>query len=210
MIKRLLPILLLALTASLCQVLPAQAIGTLETALNQKGFTPGPTGIELARASCLARELYLDGTSSYTKLSSPEILALRAATTPNIPKEAVEGVNANLTCQYAYFLRDGKVARLFPISSGRPGHETRPGIFKIWYQYNGWWDSTLYPGAMMYRPKYFDGDSALHGLKTDAWVYPYPNSHGCLRTPIATMNYLWKNMVKTDHVRIYGKYIWAK
>ena len=62
----------------------------------------------------------------------------------------------------------------------------------------------------MYRPKYFDGDSALHGLKTDAWVYPYPNSHGCLRCPKAIIDYLWKNMVKTDHVRIYGKYIWKK
>ena len=192
----------------LALVSASELTSPLEVELNLKGFYPGPKSIELARASCLARELYLDGTSLYKKLTSAELATFKTTLEPKLPLSVVEGVNVNLTCQYAYFLRGGKITKFFPISSGRVGHETKPGVFKIWYQYDHWWESTLYPGAWMYRPKYFDHDSAFHGLKSDSWVYPYPNSHGCLRTKIKMMDYLWKNMRSTDRVWIYGKYLW--
>lgn len=204
--KTLTKLITLTLVTLTMQSPVTHAAQTLETALNQRAFHSGPKSKELSRASCLARHLFLDGTSNYAKLTSDEILALQEITEPTLPDLAVEGVNVNLTCQYAYFVRAGQITKLFPISSGRPGHETKPGVFKIWYQYNHWWESTLYPGAMMYRPKYFDGDRAFHGLKSDTSVRPYPDSHGCLRTKKTMMDYLWKTMVKTDQVRVYGKY----
>jgi hypothetical protein len=203
------PILLVMLISfTLLPIQPTYASTPLEIALNDQGFSTGSKSSELTRASCLARELFLDGTSTYKKLSAQEIVELTTLVNYKLSLEAVEGINVNLTCQYAYFVRDGLIKKLFPISSGKPGHETKPGTFKIWYQFNGWWESTLYPGAMMYRPKYFDKNRALHGLKSDASVRAYPDSHGCVRTKVKMMDYLWKNMLKSDSVRIYGKYQW--
>lgn len=203
--------LFLGITAALtlAPLTSASAYSPLESTLDTLGFTTGSKSLELTRASCLARELFLDKTSLYKKLTLTEIDSITSAQITLLPSEIVEGVNVNLTCQYAYFVREGKITKFFPVSSGRRGHETQPGIFKIWYQYNHWWESTLYPGAWMYRPKYFDHDRAFHGLKSDASVRPYPDSHGCLRTKKKMMDYLWGNMLKTDSVRIYGKYKWS-
>lgn len=187
---------------------PASAASSLENTLTEMGFSTGSKSSELTRASCLARELFLDKTSLYKKLSLSEIESISTVDLTILPAQTVEGINVNLTCQYSYFVRDGKIKKFFPISSGRKGHETQPGIFKIWYQYDHWWESTLYPGAWMYRPKYFDHDRAFHGLKSDASVRPYPDSHGCLRTKKKMMDYLWSNMVKSDQIRIYGKFKW--
>lgn len=187
---------------------PAHALTQLEITLNDLGFSSGSKSIEITRASCLARELFSTGTSSYSKLTLQEINEITASPNYKLPLDAVEGVNINLTCQYAYFVRDGIIKKYFPVSTGKRGHETKPGTFKIWYQFNGWWESTLYPGAMMYRPKYFDKNRALHGLKSDASVHAYPASHGCVRTKVKMMDYLWKNLLKSDSVRVYGKYQW--
>ena len=200
--------LALLLSFLLLPIAPTHALTQLEITLNDLGFSSGSKSKEITRASCLARELFLTGTSSYNKLTLQEINEITASPNYELPPDIVEGVNINLTCQYAYFVRDGLIKKLFPISSGKPGHETKPGTFGIWYSFNGWWESTLYPGAMMYRPKYFDKNRALHGLKSDASVHAYPSSHGCVRTKVKMMDYLWKNMLKSDSVRIYGKYQW--
>lgn len=44
------------------------------------------------------------------------------------------------------------------------------------------------PLGALWRPKYFDGGIAVHGLSA---VPPYPASHGCARVSIAAMDMIW-------------------
>lgn len=121
------------------------------------------------------------------------------------------GLNVNVTCQSATWIiydADGNLAvkKVMPVSTGIPKyHPTRSGVFGVQYQNSGWHESTLYPGAMMYRPKYFNGGQALHGSAYDGMVYWYPASHGCVRMLHKDIDTLWKagfNVGST--VRIYG------
>ena len=165
---------------------------------------------ELVRASCIARELYIDGSSNRSKLTQEEqnfLDTLDIITAEvKVSSSMVEGVNANLTCQYAYYVKDSVIINIFRISSGKKGLETKTGTFKIHHQYNGWWESTLYPGSMLYRPKYFYKGMALHGLKSESGVHSYAASHGCIRIPKKASDFLWKFMDKNTLVRVYGKY----
>jgi peptidoglycan hydrolase-like protein with peptidoglycan-binding domain len=64
----------------------------------------------------------------------------------------------------------------------------------------GWWDGDL---GKIYRPKYFDGGRAVHGLGS---VPAYPASHGCVRVSIPAMDMLWTlpYLKKNTPVWVYG------
>jgi len=160
---------------------------------------------ELKRAACILRIVALQEKESRLLLSSEEIKALEnIALIP--PTGSIDGVNINKKCQYGYFQKNGNIEKLFIVSTGKKGMDTKDGTFKVHYQYNGWWESTLYPGSMLYRPKYFYRGMALHGLKSDGSVHTYPASHGCVRVTKNTINYLWKVMNKESLVRVSGVY----
>lgn len=183
---------------------------SLNTSLLRVKIPSTKVTAELVRASCIARELYIDGTSSRSKLTQEEQIYLDSldlvTAELKVSASMVEGVNANLTCQYAYYVKDAVITNIFRISSGKKGLETKTGTFKIHHQYNGWWESTLYPGSMLYRPKYFYKGMALHGLKAESGVHSYAASHGCIRIPKKASDFLWKYMDKNTLVRVYGKY----
>jgi lipoprotein-anchoring transpeptidase ErfK/SrfK len=111
----------------------------------------------------------------------------------------------NLQQQTAYLVRDGRVVFATPISSGRYGHLTRPGSFKVIEKERNHY-SNIYgrivdrfgrtvvadadgdmrvprgcrfiPAPMRYFVR-FDGANGLH-----AGILPgYPASHGCVRLP---------------------------
>jgi peptidoglycan hydrolase-like protein with peptidoglycan-binding domain len=69
----------------------------------------------------------------------------------------------------------GRVERLYPMSSGRPGLQTQTGTFNVYMQEYG----TNNDG--MVNSSFFNGGDAIHGYH---FVPPYPWSHGCLRVPI--------------------------
>ena len=124
----------------------------------------------------------------------------------SLPVGSIDGVNILLNCQYGYYQKNGEILKTFIVSTGRRGLETKNGVFTVGYQYNGWWESTLYPGSWLYRPKYFYRGMALHGLKSDLGVKAYPDSHGCVRLERRYMDYLWKVMNKNTRVSFRGKY----
>ena len=49
----------------------------------------------------------------------------------------------------------------------------------------GWWEGDL---GKIYRPKYFYGGVAVHGLNS---VPNYPASHGCVRVSLPAMDFIW-------------------
>jgi len=130
-----------------------------------------------------------------------------------LPANLKEGLNLNLTCQsVAWVIRDTqtdllKLKAIYVASSGMPGYTTPTGTYRIFSHVNAWQESTLYPGAMMYRPQYFNGGRAIHGSATDALVKPYPASHGCVRMLHSSVDALWSGGIGIgSQVQVYGQW----
>ena len=68
---------------------------------------------------------------------------------------------------------------------------TPPGTYAVNRQRpNGWWEGDL---GRIYRPKYFDGGRAIHGMTS---IPGYPASHGCVRVSTPFMDFVWdKNLL---------------
>jgi N-acetylmuramoyl-L-alanine amidase len=62
---------------------------------------------------------------------------------------------------------------------------TPSGSFRVSWRVNGWRTAPL---GTLYRPQYFNGGIAVHGL---ASVPSYPASHGCARVSLPAMDRLW-------------------
>jgi peptidoglycan hydrolase-like protein with peptidoglycan-binding domain len=63
---------------------------------------------------------------------------------------------------------------------------TYSGHFKVNRERpDGWWKGDL---GQIYRPKYFNGGEAIHGLGS---VPNYPASHGCVRVSVPAMDFIW-------------------
>jgi len=97
-------------------------------------------------------------------------------------------IEADLTHQVLALIdADGVVARLYPISSGKPSTPTALGSFRVYNKTPG----TNSLG--MVDSSYFNGGDAIHGY---AEVPTYAASHGCLRCPIpdALSIYAWATL----------------
>jgi len=133
---------------------------------------------------------------------------------PAIPYYMVTGLNIDQTCQSLTWIafdpstRTRFVKAVFPVSTGQPSVPTASGKFKIYFTVNRWQESTLYPGAMMYRPMYFHGGMAVHGSATDSLVMTYPASHGCVRALHRDIDRMWTEGVRRGTlVYVYGTYV---
>jgi hypothetical protein len=121
---------------------------------------------------------------------------------PRIPKpRSTKGgfhVEADLTLQVVYMVRDGKIAEILDASSASGQNYTVDGdvrlavtpmgSFQIQRKIDGWRQSKL---GLLYRPAYFTGGYALHGAYS---VPPFPASHGCIRITTTAMD-RWYNRV---------------
>jgi len=143
--------------------------------------------------------------------SIQEKFMINRAIRPKVPARLVVGLNVNITCQVVIWVvkdkitGEHKVRKVFQATTGMSEFPTRTGTFRIYGQRNEWQESDLYPGAMMYRPKYFDGGQAFHGSATDALVVPYPASHGCVRMLHSAIKELWySNVGIGTQVKVYG------
>lgn len=136
---------------------------------------------------------------------------IMATTELRVPKSMIVGLNVNQTCQVNTWVvkpknRPAKIRAVFPVSTGRSSF-TPNGSFTMQRQTNAWHESTLFEGAMMYRPKYVVGGIAMHGSASDSMVLPYPASAGCIRMLHKDMDTLWDNNVNPGtRVRIYGSF----
>lgn len=165
---------------------------------------------ETVRSICTWR-LLMTGEASRGKPTLEEKQSILATEELVARKSMVTGLNISRACQTLIWVVEGEekgtreVRNVFPVSTGTSGHSTPKGTYRIYNQINGWHESTKYAGAMMYRPKYFNGGIALHGSATDWYVRPYPASHGCVRMLHKDIDKLWKaNVGIGTPVRVFG------
>ena len=186
-----------------------------------EGVLPNPTEEELAALLSVEEEedIVLTGETSTEDLSSgsfdlPDATTLQKAPAGKAkaaPKQPKKKIVIDLGAQTATALEDGKAVRTMPISSGKPGHETTPGSYKIYERdidhesstygkcvsAKGSRDSSKgsagctkgekYKGASMEYFQRFNGGEGLH-----KGVLPgTPASHGCVRMGKSNAKWLW-------------------
>jgi hypothetical protein len=129
-------------------------------------------------------------------VAGPKTRAKLARPLTPTPRYKRKGISfeANLAKQVLLIYSDGKIRLIVSISSGSGRKYTVEGVtatartprgyFHFQRYVSGWRKSRL---GLLWRPMYFYGGFALHGSSS---VPPYPASHGCIRTPIATQNRL--------------------
>ncbi len=120
----------------------------------------------------------------------------KALERPRVPKprstKAGFHVEADLTLQVVYMVRDGKIVEILDASSASGQTYTvdgdvrlavtPQGSFVIQRKIDAWRRSKL---GLLYRPAYFIGGYALHGAHS---VPPVPASHGCIRITTTAMD----------------------
>lgn len=117
-------------------------------------------------------------------------------------------VEADLTKQVLYYVRDGVIQRILDVSSGNgetfyvEGTTQRAvtplGNFRVLRKIDGWRISRL---GSLWRPAYFaSGGFAIHGAPS---VPFYPASHGCIRITIPAMNRLFAMLPVGLPVHVY-------
>lgn len=186
----------------------------VEVALSKAGYPVGRVNGYFdqytRRALCMWRDL--SGRNINRDYPTPaERVQISQAVRPVPTRRLALGLNVSRTCQALTWVRQNPTTRaryiqaIYEVSTGMSTHPTPKGLFKIYSQFNGWQESKLYPGAMMYRPKYFYHGYALHGSATDSLVHTYPASHGCTRMLHRSIDQLWLNKVGIGtQVFIYG------
>ena len=120
----------------------------------------------------------------------------RALERPRVPRPRSTSpgfhVEADLTLQVVYMVRNGKIVEILDASSASGQNYTvdgdvrlavtPTGRFVIQRKIDAWRRSKL---GLLYRPAYFIGGYALHGAPS---VPPFPASHGCIRITTTAMD----------------------
>jgi N-acetylmuramoyl-L-alanine amidase len=141
------------------------------------------------------------GPATWARLARPYVPAPRY-------RLATASLEVNLARQVIYYVRNGAVQRIIDASTGSGAWYysrgrwaraiTPTGRFHIYWRYPGGWQ----PGPLgsMYRPNYFYGGYAVHGMTS---VPAYPASHGCVRMTVPAMDRMWASLRIGMPVAIY-------
>ncbi|HWV50178.1 MAG TPA: L,D-transpeptidase family protein [Microbacterium sp.] len=151
----------------------------------------GQTGRALGDTSTVADDFAAqleDGNANF---------ALAVTETPFETTGLVRRAEVDLGAQRAYFYENDKLVNSWAISSGKPGHETETGNFKIRAHVriqdmvgnNG--DGTKYRTPDVPWVTYFNGDQAFHGAY---WHNNFGNvmSHGCVNMPVSAAQWVFE------------------
>jgi N-acetylmuramoyl-L-alanine amidase len=116
-------------------------------------------------------------------------------------------VEADLTLQVVYLVKDGKIREILDASSASGQNYTVRGDlrvavtplgdFRIQRKIDAWRKSDL---GLLYRPAYFTGGYALHGAPS---VPPFPASHGCIRITTTAMDRLFHRLPVGTPMLVY-------
>ncbi|HEX8134343.1 MAG TPA: L,D-transpeptidase family protein [Actinomycetes bacterium] len=116
-------------------------------------------------------------------------------------------VEADLSLQVVYLVKDGKIQEILDASSASGQTYTVHGDvrvavtplgdFQIQRKIDAWRKSDL---GLLYRPAYFTGGYALHGSYS---VPAFPASHGCIRITIAAMDRLYGRLPVGTPMLVY-------
>lgn len=115
-----------------------------------------------------------------------------------------KSIDIDLSKQRLYAKENGRVIFSSVISSGKEGHRTPTGNFRI-LEKDKMHISNKYPepygGAKMpYMHRLTNGGIAVHA----GYVPGYPASHGCIRVPMSTAKRLWAWSHTGMRVRVHG------
>src|SRR5690349_18208834 len=120
------------------------------------------------------------------------------------PEAAPEGpvtILVDLSRQVAFVYRNGVAIGMTTVSTGKKGHETPTGVFTI-LQKNAKHKSNLYNNAPMpYMQRLTWDGVALHAGNLPG----YPQSHGCVRMPMAFAQKLFKTTTMGGTIVVAGK-----
>jgi hypothetical protein len=94
-------------------------------------------------------------------------------------------IEIDLNRQLLLDVHNGRVTWVFDTSTGSVPGTTPIGHWNVYQEVDGWVYGSL---GVLYRPKFFHGNVAIHGNPS---VPPYPASHGCVRVINAAMDWLW-------------------
>jgi peptidoglycan hydrolase-like protein with peptidoglycan-binding domain len=133
--------------------------------------------------------------------------ALARPRLPSPRARAAYHLEADLTLQVVYVVRDGRIAEILDASSASGRQYTSHGAvhtavtplgsFRVQRKLPGWRKSDL---GLLWKPAYFDGGYAVHGSPS---VPPFPASHGCIRLTMAAMDALWPRLPVGTPVLVY-------
>ena len=129
--------------------------------------------------------------------ASPKIVrAVVAGKGAFVPRYDREGrwVEADLSRQVMALIEDGKVHRIYHISSGAPATPTVLGTYSVYMKQPG------VNSKEMVHSSYFIRGYAIHGYKS---VPAFPASHGCLRVPIPNALHIYNWVRMGDKVSVY-------
>jgi hypothetical protein len=120
-----------------------------------------------------------------------------------------DGIYVDKTCQVLFQVVHGRFKRIVWASTGMPGLDTPNVTGAIFRKLTGAVESTLYPGAYMFWPMFFNPARpgiALHGSISNDYVLPYPASHGCIRVWRPAIKHIYDESPIGTRVVVYGKY----
>jgi hypothetical protein len=150
--------------------------------------------VPLASAPRLIAERVDDGDEIAVTATLPPVVADAVLPAEEPKKWTPRGVRVvvSLPQQKAYVFEDGDLLATSPVSTGKPGHRTPVGTFRI-LQKKVHHRSSKYDNAPMpYMQRLTSYGIALHAGKLPG----YPASHGCIRLP---WSFAKKLYALTDH-----------
>lgn len=174
------------------------AVTALQQRLNALGYWVGtPTGTYGSQTAQAVMALQkVAGLGRDGVLGAQTKAALDRGVRPVARTKTGHVIEIDKARQVLMVVDGGKVTKIFNTSTGggyRYGKGsvavTPSGTFHVWYRWggNGWQHGKL--GAM-YRPYYFNGGVAIHGVGSPSGVGARPASHGCARVTMASQDEL--------------------
>jgi hypothetical protein len=173
------------------------SVWALQRRLRRLGYVvgrPGAYDARTARAVLAFRKV--TGMARRFEASPPVMRAIARGAGAFRIRRPFHGrhMEADLSRQVLALISNGRVERIYPISSGAPGTPTIRGAFRVYARTPG----TNAKG--MVDSAYFSGGYATHGYLS---VPRFPASHGCLRVPLADARSLFRWIRIGTRVDVY-------
>lgn len=151
-----------------------------------------------------------EGRKVTGRLTREDLDAIMRAAAPQPKDSGYKHTEVDLDRQVLLLIDDnGEVQKILPVSSGSNKHYreksesglayTPRGRFRIEAKISGWRKSPL---GLLYYPSYFSGGLAIHGNPS---VPHSPQSHGCVRIPMAAAIEVSRQLPLGTIVLIYDK-----
>lgn len=194
---------------------PVNQVLVAQNRLNRLGYPAGPVdgkqGPLTEQGLCAFRAANgLKGARA--KLNPVTFKAIKATsglpTAAHLPRPSrqwLRGLVIDQTCQVMFYVKQGRISRVLPVSTGRPGYPTPNGHYQLGWRAAGWTESTEFPDGWMYDFQQFSSGKGVHGVSAGE-LLPYPASHGCVRMSVLNAKYFWGQLSPGDPLIIFGRY----